>query len=182
MVIALAGRRIDAADAQVSRFPPRDVEQVRRDLHNLFTELRPTALVCSAACGADLVALKEAGALGIRRRVVLPFDPAHFAQTSVGDRPGEWLPIYEQIIREVTASDDLVMVGQEPSDDQIYLLTNLAILDQAAELAKSSDGRVAAVLVWDGQAREDGDVTDAFRVEAEKRGLPVLTIRSDGVA
>ena len=32
-----------------------------------------TWLVSSAACGADLIALSEAGKLGIRRRVGLPF-------------------------------------------------------------------------------------------------------------
>jgi hypothetical protein len=37
------------------------------------------ALVCSAACGADLIALEEAERLGIRRCSVLPFSPDRFA-------------------------------------------------------------------------------------------------------
>ena len=88
MIIALAGRRIDAADADTQRFPVENIELVRRRLRELFERERPEALVSSAACGADLIALDEAGALGIRRRVILPFDRRRFRETSVIDRPG----------------------------------------------------------------------------------------------
>ncbi len=74
MIVALAGRRIDAEAAQTASFPLANVARVRQELHDLLVKLKPLALVSSAACGADLLALDEAGALGIRRRVVLPFD------------------------------------------------------------------------------------------------------------
>jgi hypothetical protein len=40
---------------------------------------RADALACSAACGADLIALEEAERLGIRRCLVLPFSPDRYA-------------------------------------------------------------------------------------------------------
>jgi hypothetical protein len=54
-VIALAGRRIDALE---------HVSAVRRRLADLLVQEQATALVCSAACGADLAALEAAEQLG----------------------------------------------------------------------------------------------------------------------
>jgi hypothetical protein len=51
-------------------------------------------VVASAACGSDLIALDVAGELGLERRVILPFEPNRFAETSVEDRPGEWRTLY----------------------------------------------------------------------------------------
>ncbi len=178
-MIALAGRRIDAADAETSRFPLSQVERVRQRVRELFTKYRPAALVCSPACGADLIALQVAAELGIRRRIVLPFAPRQFLQTSVADRPGDWADVYQEMIQSAQAERDLVIVGGDPVDDQIYLRTNEAILDEAVELSKASDGKVAVVLVWDGRPRGAGDVTAAFGTKAEERGFPVEIIRTD---
>ena len=49
-----------------------------------------SVLVCSAACGADLIALQAAGRVSLRRRIVLPFEPSRFRDSSVVDRPGDW--------------------------------------------------------------------------------------------
>ena len=92
MVFALAGRRIDAAEAAVPRFPLRNAEAVSRRLRAVFEFHKPEALVCSAACGADLIALAEARPLLIRRRVILPFPrerfPPHF-RGGTGPAAGE---------------------------------------------------------------------------------------------
>lgn len=72
-VVALVGRRIDAVDTNESRFPLEAVPTVRRRLADLFVRERAVTIVCSAACGADLLALEEAERLGLRRRIVLPF-------------------------------------------------------------------------------------------------------------
>src|SRR5262245_66089037 len=71
MIIALAGRRIDAPDAPTPRFPSENVRLVQSRLADLFAREGATALVSSGACGADLVALEVAGARGMQRRVVL---------------------------------------------------------------------------------------------------------------
>jgi hypothetical protein len=122
--------------------------------------------------------LDEAGILAIRRRVVLGSDPAPFAQTSVLDRPGDWRPIYERVIKEVSAARDLLVVRNQSSGQESYLLSNQVIMDEAVNLSKSSDGKITALLVWNGESRGPEDVTDAFRAEAEKRGFPILEIRT----
>jgi hypothetical protein len=72
LAAALAGRRIDAADSKKSRFPLANVSLVRDRLRELFIKRGVDTLVCSAACGADLVALEVAEHLRVRCRIVLP--------------------------------------------------------------------------------------------------------------
>ena len=79
-VAALAGRRIDAPDAKEARFPPANVARVRERIAAALREHDVVALVASAACGADLIALDEAAKLGIRRRIVLPFRASRSAR------------------------------------------------------------------------------------------------------
>ena len=109
-VIALAGRRIDAPETKSTRFPLSNVPMVRERLAALLAAEHAEALVCSAACGADLIALAEAERLGLRRRIVLPFSAKRFRETSVTDRPGEWGPLYDRLIAEAQAAGDLVVL------------------------------------------------------------------------
>lgn len=74
MILALSGRRIDPPGGYPARFPLMNGELVRERIRNLLEKHAVTAIVCSAACGADLLAHREAGSLGIRRKVVLPYD------------------------------------------------------------------------------------------------------------
>jgi hypothetical protein len=80
-VIALTGRQIDAPDTDPPHFPLEyvpNVPMVRQRLADMLAEERADALVCSAACGADLIALEEVERLGVRRCIVLPFSPDRF--------------------------------------------------------------------------------------------------------
>ena len=63
MIVALAGRRIDAVNAKERRFPLANVELVRKRIREMLKTEDATAVVCSAACGADLIALSEAASL-----------------------------------------------------------------------------------------------------------------------
>src|SRR5882757_8992673 len=92
-VLALAGRRIDAPETEPPRFPLKNVPMVRERLAALLAAEHAEALVCSAACGADLIALEEAERLGLRRRIVLTFPPNRFCVASLTDRPGNGCPL-----------------------------------------------------------------------------------------
>src|ERR1700687_257733 len=106
-IVALAGRRVDPVDADTRRFPLENVTLVRKRLSELFVAERATALVSSAACGADLAALEAAERLGLRWRIVLPFAPERFRQTSVIDRPGDWGPVFDRLIAQSRIAGDL---------------------------------------------------------------------------
>ena len=177
MVIALAGRRIDAPEAQETRFPLSMKEAVGQRLRDFFTRREATSLVCSAACGADLLALDAAGEVGIRCRIVLPFSPERFRETSVTDRPGDWGPLYDRIAERIAASGDLVVLPDGGDQDDAYAATNEAILDEALQLARGKgEGDVLAVIVWEGRTRGEGDLTDAFAASALARGIEVAEV------
>ena len=136
-------------------------------------------LVSSAACGSDLLALKAAGDLGIRRRVILPFDQATFRDQSVVDRPGDWGPLFDRILSEVGRAGGLTLLGLRPSDRFAYEETNRAILSEGEALSALVDGGArVAVVVWDGQAGQRDDHTQQFFEEALARGWSLREVSS----
>lgn len=186
MIIALAGRRVDPTDAEVERFPPAEVGRVRDRLRTLLGDAGATALVGSGACGSDLLAMEVAGELGLRRRMVLPFELGRFRATSVADRPGNWGPLFDRIAAAVAVAGDLVVLEHEVDPDAAYAAANVAILDEAGRLARgpgddAGDG-VFAVVVWEGRDRGPGDLTADFAREARARGLTVAEVPTQGGA
>lgn len=175
-MIALAGRRIDAPGATPARFPDTNVTLVEARVRDMFQRLGGTTIVSSAACGADLVALQEAGRLAMRRRVVLAADRDRFRKTSVEDRPGDWAATYDRVMDEVAARGDLVVMQSQPPGDAGYAAANRRILDEAIALGRTSGEPVAAAVIWEGKARETADWTEDFRNAAKDRGLDVLEI------
>lgn len=179
MVVALAGRRIDAEGATSPRFPLQNVTLVEQRLRGLLQSRKASALLSSAACGADLVAQTVAGALGIRRRVILPFDRQRFRSTSVTDRPGEWGPLYDRLLNELDATGDVVTIESHDGDEgRTYAFANLAILDHALAIGSEFGQDLLAVLVWEGASRGPDDLTAAFGEEARKRGVQVMEINT----
>jgi tetratricopeptide (TPR) repeat protein len=176
VIVAVAGRRVDAPDASPQRFPQENLALVSQRLRTLFRKVGATAVVGSAACGADLLAHAEAGTARIRARIVLPADPQKFRNTSVIDRPGDWGSMYDRILKDVDAAGDLIVMQGQPEGDAAYEAANLAILDDAQALGRASGQPVCAVLVWDGRSRGAGDLTEAFSVAAKQRGLEVLEV------
>jgi hypothetical protein len=144
----------------------------------MLQKLGASRLVSSAACGADLIALAEAGSLGLRRKVILPFDREYFRKTSVADRPGDWGGLYDQIVEQVQKAGELVIVP-EALDERAYSAANRRILDEAISLGQQCHEPVTAMSIWDGVSRGDDDLTAAFAVEARNRGLPVVEVRTD---
>ena len=187
MVIVLAGRRIDKEGATPPRFPLRQAAVVEKKLEAFFREHRPAAIVCSGACGADLLALEAAGKTGVRRRMILPFDGQRFRALSVTDRPGDWGDRYDRLYRELSLSNDVVVLDLEENEEG-FLECNRAILDEGETLARmhgengegegGEDGLTGllALLVWDGSPKKGSDVTGAFGKEAIARGIKVEEI------
>jgi hypothetical protein len=179
-IVALAGRRIDSPGVEEPRFPLKNVDEVRRRIADALVNLPAVRLVCSGACGADLVALEAAAQLGLHRRIVLPFAPARFRETSVVDRPGEWGPVFDRQIAAAAATGDLVVLGLEGDDDQAYAATNEAIIREAKALAgtpgRAGAHRLIAMLVWEGTKRQGSDATAGFGDLAKKSGFEERSI------
>lgn len=170
-VLIAAGRRVDAADATVPRFPASEVAEVRRKIQKLFSQYKPRAVVCSAACGADLIVLDVAGSRHLERFVLLPSEPEEFRRTSVTDRPGNWGHLYDQVLKTST-----VEVLKLPEGQQGYLETNLRLLDRGQALAGKYSTSTEALVVWDKKTRGPDDVTGHFLEQAKLRKIPVTEI------
>ena len=176
MVIALGGRRTDAPHAREMRFPAERIPAVAEEIRATLERLGAKVLVCSAACGADLLALEAAGQLGIRRRVVLPFDRNQFRQTSVVDRPGNWGELYDRVLDYIQAKDDLVVLGFQRGNKQAYQATNHRLLAEAEALAHNNNASVRTLIVWEGQTRGPDDVTAQLFELARAAGIPTTEI------
>lgn len=94
-----AGRRVDAPDTQVLCFPPSNVSQVSRRLKKLLDKQNPQVVVCSAACGADLLLLQAAGEMHVQQVVLLSSEPADFQKSFVTDRPGNRGELYDRVLK-----------------------------------------------------------------------------------
>jgi hypothetical protein len=166
-VVALAGRRIDLPGTQPPRFPLDNIGTVGRRLAEALDKVHAVALVCSAACGADLIALQQAERLGLRRRIVLPIAPARFRETSVVDRPGDWGPVFDHQVTAAAAAGDLVVLDVGADEDLAYAAANEAIVREAQALARVGEPagplRLVAMLVWEGAPRSGSDATAGFR-------------------
>jgi len=122
-----------------------------------------------------LLALSEAGNLGLRRRIVLPFDREKFRATSVTDRPGDWGLLFDNVLNEVGSNGDLLII-QPNSEDKAYAEVNHTIVDEAISLGLELHQPAMTVLVWDGKSRGEGDLTEEFGAYARMRGVPVLDV------
>jgi hypothetical protein len=176
-VVAVAGRRIDAPDAGVTRFPLHNRDRVRQLIASVLRSQSVSAVISSGACGADLLALDVARRAGIRRRVILPFAVDRFREMSVVDRPGEWGALFDGLVADAATHGDLVIL-EAGDGDQAFAATNLAILAEGERLASTTGARRRALIVWDGSARGGDDLTDQFRVEAIARGWTVEEVRT----
>jgi hypothetical protein len=176
MIVALAGRRVDAADAAQRRFPPTRVAEVETRIEAALRETGASALVCAAACGADLVALDVAQRRGLDAWIVLPFAVDEFRQSSVVDRGDEWGAPFDAAVKAAQEQGRLCLLGLTAGDDAAYLATNTAILDKALALSGSDLAQTLAIVVWDGPISGRTDYTADFAEAARRHGIRVRSV------
>jgi hypothetical protein len=175
-VAVLAGRRPDALDTDVARFPVTRIPIVRRELSEVFVKEEFTSLVCAAACGADLLALEVAVELDLEIYIVLPFDSDQFRHLSVIDRPGDWVAVYDQLIAQTRDTGHLQELDLASEDSTTFLEANEAIIRQARKVAEVDGMSPIAIVVWDGQSRGEDDVTQNFKQLCQQADFRVIEI------
>jgi hypothetical protein len=177
-VAALAGRRPDPVGTPEPRFPLDAVSGVRKRIHQTLAAYEIETLVCSAASGADLLALGAACDLGIRCRIVLPFSPKKFRQLSVTDRPGDWGACFDRVIAKAERQENLVVLGSKGTNEAAFAAANERILAEALKVHKNASPArsVLAIAVWDGVRHGQDDATAGFRDAALRLGLPIVDV------
>ena len=174
-VLALAGRRIDTAGADERRFPPENEAMVAVRIRNMMVSAASQAVVCSAASGADILALEGAMHLGLGRRVVLPFSRQQFRATSVADRGEDWGRRFDLILQQMQ-SEDILELNLQGGNNEAYATANAKIIDQAVGWASTTGRRALAMVVWNGYSRGATDLTDGFRGASVGRKLEVIPV------
>ena len=98
-----------------------------------------------------------------------------FRATSVTDRPGDWGAAFDQVIADLEARGDLLILD-ESADDAGYAAASEAILDEAERIAREQGNQLVAMVVWDGRPRAGVDSTARFRDSARRRGFEIEEI------
>lgn len=169
--VALAGRRIDPPDAAQARFPPENIGLVAIRIARVLADLGAGRLVCSAACGADLLAIEAALELGLTEVcVVLPYAPGRFRASSVTDRPGPWGALFDRLLAAPAVK--LIDLGLAEAGDAAYDAANERILSEAAK----GPGPVTVCIVSEGAPRGGRDHSFALAEGGAARGWEVRTI------
>jgi hypothetical protein len=174
-VLAVSGRRIDPNGADQPRFPAGNEALVALRIRDMMLSTTTKVVVCSGACGADILALEAAGELGLSRRLVLPFPRQKFRVTSVVDRGEDWGRRFDAILEQLPGEHILELTVPQ-SNDQAYAAANSEILDQAEGLASVAGRRALAMVVWNGLSRGPTDWTDQFRKLAVDRKFEVIPV------
>jgi hypothetical protein len=174
-VLAVSGRRIDPDGAEQPRFPAGNEALVALRIRDMMLSTTAKVVVCSGACGVDILALEAAAELGIGRRMVLPFSRGKFRATSVADRGEDWGRRFDAILQQLPG-EDVVELNLAQSSDQAYARANSEILDQAEGLASAAGHRALAMVVWNGLSRGPTDWTDQFRKLAVDRKLELIPV------
>lgn len=169
---------MDPRGTDEERFAFKNVPAVHNALAALFRRECPLVVVASAACGADLLALDAADQLGSRIRIVLPFRPERFKESSVVDRPHPefWGPLFDDLIVRAESRGDLVVLDANDGSSA-YAATNRAIIREAALLSNGAPVlRRLAVIAWDGSSRGARDLTQQFASLAEEAGFTLAEV------
>jgi len=136
-VVAFAGHMIDAPGRGTPRFPPALAPAVQAALRAELARFHAPIVYTSAACGADLIFIEAALAIGAEVNVVLPFDRLDFVRTSVAIGGADWVARFDAALdratRVIYATEEGYLDDDVLFDYAAMLLEGLASL-RAAQL------------------------------------------------
>ena len=166
MLFAYSGRRSTSLSAQ-------DQTAVAERLRKLLIQVRPSAVVGAAACGADLILLElalelSAGGKGPEIHVVLPTPPGRFRDDSVAP---DWHERFDDVLHAVRQRGSLE--HGDGSAEDVYNEGNLAILGRAKALATNGGERAVALAIG---SPGEGMYTTRFVRQAKLDGIRELRI------
>jgi tetratricopeptide (TPR) repeat protein len=147
-VLVFTGNMVDQASRATPRFPASLTPVVERTIEQAIGAVRPLAAYGSAACGADILCLERAQALGSEIHVVLPYPPEEFRRTSVDVAPGDWGPRFDRLLaaaHSVTVTSDHLATGSMAT----FEYANLVMTGLSKLRAQLLDTTLRGLAVWD---------------------------------
>ena len=174
-VVVFTGHMIDAPGRTSPRFPASLEAPVRREIEARLAAIRPAAVYASAACGADLLCLEAARALGAETHVVLPFPAGDFRRVSVEFAGGDWPERFDRALAatsSVTVTSDHYASGSAAT----FEYANLVLTGSAKLRAEQLDSSLVALAACDLEAHPRRGGTAWTLAQWERAGLPAERI------
>jgi len=139
-VLAFAGHLVDAPDRATPRFPAALAPSVAAAIGARLARMHLPVVYTSAACGADLIFIEAALAIGAEVNVVLPFDQEDFVRTSVAPGGDTWTSRFQHALsraaRVIMATEERYLDDDVLFEHAAMLLEGLCVL-RAAQLETS---------------------------------------------
>jgi hypothetical protein len=184
-VLAAAGRRIDPVGAPEERFPVGNEGHVASAIRSVLEATRPTLIVSSAACGADILVLEAARDLQIPTRAILPFSRRAFRERSVADCPGDWASRYDALVahRKVEDGNLVLLTDKEPGSDEqanaAYHKVTERLIDEVTRIRLQDKKAIgAAIVIWDLVRKDENDETGFLLDRALSHGWQIIEINT----
>ncbi len=143
-VVAFTGHMVDVPGRAMARFPAALVPAVEVAVRERLARLHRPVFYGSAACGADLIVLEAALALGAEVNVVLPFDRADFVRTSVEVGGDGWLPRFDAALARATR---IVHATEERYLGDDVLFEHAALLVEGLAQLRASQLQTSPVML-----------------------------------
>jgi hypothetical protein len=154
LALIFTGHMIDLPDRASPRFPP-EMERmaataIRRRVTDAARSWNGSVIgIASGARGGDILFLEACKKAGLATRVILPFEPEQFLDSSVrGIATGGWDKRFFELWNAVPRQDREVL--KAPQRENPYDLCNRRML----ELAKKQAKRCRLLALWDGKDTE----------------------------
>ena len=152
-VLYVSGHRTDGPEREEPRFPESRVDAVSREIREYLRRwgVGPGwTVVSGGARGADLLAAREAAALGARVRLCLALPEEEFIARSVmTDHPApalDWVDLFRQVVKKAQVT--VLPAARRPdaaSSSEVFARANEWMLDEVRGAAE-----LYALLVWNG--------------------------------
>jgi len=177
-VLVFTGNMIDRPGRPMPRFPATLEAMVAEAVDRAVSGIRPLAAYGSAACGADILCLERAHALGSEIHIVLPFPADEFRRTSVDIAPGGWGERFERLL-EVAASVTVASDHRATGSVATFEYANLVLTGTGQLRAQLLDTTLRGLAVWSraGGGARGGSASVVSLWEA--RGIPVEHVNLD---
>lgn len=148
-ILTFAGHMIDRHDRESPRFPAYAEDAVKVSIARAIATTRPSAVVCSAACGGDIIFAEEALRFGAQLYLIMPFESqVDFLYHSVAYAGAQWVERFQHVFRSATQHPYYVRPNGYTSD-QNFEDNQRAMTFFALGLAASQSASLSSLVLCD---------------------------------
>ncbi len=170
---------VDTPDRAAARFPPAKEEAVRAAMRARLALWEVGAgdlALCGGARGADILFAELCHSFGAEVRLLLPFEPEAFLESSVRVAGSNWERRFNRLTEHCRFEMQTDALGALPEGENAHIRNNGWLLATAREEA-ASEHSLFTLLVWDEQPTGDGPGgTPDLAARAEAHGSDHLAV------